>query len=127
MSGQGGNILISAEVMLKSGRVAHVKFLEAMLSVSSSSSIVFNGSIFMNIVFEDAVGIVYLMLVCELPNARNGLIVVSSINMPPDDGLPSKNWTNILSACAGPVFFTFAVIVIVSPAVGVGFEKVMSA
>ena len=58
MSGQGGNILISAEVMLKSGNVEEVRFFEAMLSVSSSSSITFNGSIWMKIVFEEAVGIV---------------------------------------------------------------------
>lgn len=87
--GTVGLNVISAEVMLKSGRVADVKFLEAMLSVSFSSSIEFMGSIFTNTLRANAVGIVQLMLTWELPKAVIVGIVVSPKSTPPEDGSPS--------------------------------------
>jgi hypothetical protein len=57
--GDDGLNVISDEVMLKSGRVEAVRFFDAMLSVSFSSSMTFKGSIWIKIVFEEAVEIVY--------------------------------------------------------------------
>jgi len=66
------------------------------------------------------------MLACELPNDGIDVMVVSPMRTPPANGSPSKNWINTLSASMVPVFLIFTEMVIVSPAVGVGFEKEMS-
>lgn len=51
-------MVISAEVILKSGRVAEVRFLDAMLSVSLSSSMVLRGSTGIKILRAAADGMV---------------------------------------------------------------------